>query len=93
MAFLGGLGTVSGPVLGALILEPTQLYFTQQVTSGYVYLILYGALFLVVILVLPRGIIPTVGELVTNWRSRRAGRPQPPVPGQPAPSVTARGPA
>lgn len=93
MAFLGGLGTVSGPVLGALILEPTQLYFTQQVTSGYIYLILYGALFLVVILVLPRGIIPTGGELVTNWRDRRAGPPGPPVPGQLDPGVTAREPA
>jgi branched-chain amino acid transport system permease protein len=93
MAFLGGLGTVAGPVLGALILEPTQLYFTQQVSSGYVYLILYGALFLVVILVLPRGIIPTGAELITNWRARRAGQPGPPVPGQPAPGVTAREPA
>ncbi len=93
MAFLGGLGTVSGPVLGALILEPTQLYFTQQVTSGYVYLILYGALFLVVILVLPRGIIPTGGELITNWRARRSGRAGPPVPGQVDQGVTAREPA
>ena len=28
MAFLGGLGTVAGPVLGALILEPAQQYLT-----------------------------------------------------------------
>lgn len=93
MAFLGGLGTVSGPVLGALILEPTQLYFTQQVTSGYVYLILYGALFLVVILALPRGIIPTGAELVANWRARRSGTAGPPVPGQVDRDVTAREPA
>ncbi|HEY2574742.1 MAG TPA: branched-chain amino acid ABC transporter permease [Streptosporangiaceae bacterium] len=90
MAFLGGLGTVSGPILGALILEPTQLYFTQQVTSGYVYLILYGALFLAVILVLPRGIIPTGAELITDWRARRSGRPGPPAPGQPAPPMATR---
>ncbi len=90
MAFLGGLGTVSGPVLGALILEPAQLYFTQQVTSGYVYLILYGALFLVVILMLPRGIIPTGAELITGWRERRARSANPPPPGQSASSAAGR---
>jgi branched-chain amino acid transport system permease protein len=71
MAFLGGLGTVAGPVLGALIIEPAELYFQQQVSSGYIFLILYGALFLVVILLLPRGIIPTAYELITKWIARR----------------------
>jgi branched-chain amino acid transport system permease protein len=92
MAFLGGLGTVSGPILGALILEPAQLYFTQQVSSGYVYLIIYGALFLAVILVLPRGIIPTAGELITNWRARRAGSAGP-TGGQPSSAMPAKEPA
>jgi branched-chain amino acid transport system permease protein len=71
MAFLGGLGTVAGPVLGALIIEPAELYFQQQVSNGYIFLILYGALFLGVILILPRGIIPTVAELITKWLARR----------------------
>ncbi|HSR83439.1 MAG TPA: branched-chain amino acid ABC transporter permease [Streptosporangiaceae bacterium] len=71
MAFLGGLGTVTGPVLGALLIEPARLYFQQQTT--YIYLILYGALFLVVILVLPRGIIPTAAERISGWRARRKG--------------------
>jgi branched-chain amino acid transport system permease protein len=84
MAFLGGLGTVAGPVLGALILEPAQLYFTQQVTAGYVYLIAYGALFLAVILVLPRGILPTGAELIASWRARRRRRPPGPDAGRPA---------
>ena len=30
MAFFGGLGTVAGPLLGALVLESLQQYFTQQ---------------------------------------------------------------
>jgi branched-chain amino acid transport system permease protein len=74
MAFLGGLGTVAGPVLGALIIEPVQQYFQSQVSSGYTFLIAYGALFLVVILLLPRGIIPTVAELIADWRARRRSR-------------------
>jgi len=74
MAFLGGLGTVSGPVLGALLVEPAQLYFFPQVGASYVFLIAYGALFLVVILGLPRGIIPTGSELIAKWRARRRDR-------------------
>ena len=35
MAFLGGLGTISGPVIGALIIEPGQLYLTIKYTNGY----------------------------------------------------------
>jgi branched-chain amino acid transport system permease protein len=72
MAFLGGLGTVAGPVLGALLIEPARLYFQQQTT--YIYLILYGVLFLVVIIVLPRGILPTAAELLGKWRARRKDR-------------------
>jgi branched-chain amino acid transport system permease protein len=34
MAFLGGLGTVAGPVLGALVIEPAQQYFQSQVSPG-----------------------------------------------------------
>ncbi|MGB9113485.1 MAG: branched-chain amino acid ABC transporter permease [Acidimicrobiales bacterium] len=71
MAFLGGLGTVSGPILGALILEPLQQYFTLQFSAGSIYLIIYGALFLVVILLMPRGIVPTLTEVLANRRGRR----------------------
>jgi branched-chain amino acid transport system permease protein len=71
MAFLGGLGTVAGPVLGALILEPAQQYLTQQVNNSYLSQILLGAVFLLVILLLPRGLIPTAGEKITSWQARR----------------------
>jgi branched-chain amino acid transport system permease protein len=74
MAFLGGLGTVAGPVLGALIIEPAQQYFQAQVAVGYTFWIAYGALFLLVILFLPRGIIPTTAERITDWQARRRGR-------------------
>ena len=42
MAFFGGLGTVAGPVLGALVLEPVQLYLTLQLTNDYLSEILLG---------------------------------------------------
>jgi branched-chain amino acid transport system permease protein len=74
MAFIGGLGTVAGPLLGALVLESLQQYFTVQSGASQVYLIIYGALFLVVVLLLPRGIIPSVQELIRSRRGRSAAR-------------------
>jgi branched-chain amino acid transport system permease protein len=73
MAFIGGLGTIWGPVLGALLLESLQQYFTVTFSASQVYLIIYGVLFLAVILLLPRGVIPSVGEQLERWRARRAG--------------------
>jgi branched-chain amino acid transport system permease protein len=70
MAFLGGLGTVSGPVLGALIVEPGQLYLTITYTNGYLSEILLGALLLVVVLFVPRGLVPTAGEWIRHLRTR-----------------------
>jgi branched-chain amino acid transport system permease protein len=86
MAFLGGLGTITGPVLGALIIEPGQLYLTIRYTNGYLSEILLGALFLAVVLAVPRGIIPSGGEWMRRLRTR--GRPAvPPAPtGAPAPA-------
>jgi branched-chain amino acid transport system permease protein len=80
MAFLGGVGTVSGPVLGALIIEPGQLYLTVRFTNGYLSEILLGALFLVAVLLVPRGIIPTGGEWIRRLTTR--GRAAIPVTSQ-----------
>jgi branched-chain amino acid transport system permease protein len=67
MAFLGGFGTVSGPVLGALIVEPVQQWLTLEFTSSAsLSLIVEGGLFLLVILAMPRGIIPTARERLTK---------------------------
>src|SRR3984893_17033141 len=78
MVFLGGLGAVSGPVLGALILEPAQLSLAYTFGASRLYLVLYAAVFLLVILLLPRGIVPSVTDLLSRWRSR-AG-PSAPAP-------------
>lgn len=86
MAFLGGFGSIAGPVLGALILEPLQQYVSIEFTNGYIGQIFLGLLFLLVILFLPRGIVPTTGERLTAWRARRERRGQPP-PGVGVPAL------
>jgi branched-chain amino acid transport system permease protein len=72
MVFLGGLGTLSGPILGALILEPTQLWLAYNFGASRLYLVLYAAVFLGVILLLPRGIVPSVMELIERRTARTA---------------------
>ncbi|GAC1456764.1 MAG: branched-chain amino acid ABC transporter permease [Ktedonobacteraceae bacterium] len=77
MAYLGGLGTISGPILGALILEPAQQYFTLQYGANGYYLVVYGALFLVIMLLLPRGIVPTLNERWVKFQhARRRQHPE-----------------
>ena len=87
MAFLGGFGTLAGPIFGALLLEPYLGWAQQQVTNTYAAQIVLGALFLIVIIFLPRGILPTVGEKLTALRASRqrraAERGTEPPPGLP----------
>lgn len=89
MSFFGGLGTVSGPVIGALILEPLQQYFTVRFSSDGIYLIAYGVLFLIIMQFLPQGIVPSVGRLAKQWTLKRAGRGRSPAPAGSRPLVPA----
>ena len=75
MAFLGGRGTLWGPTLGAVILVPAQQYLAYELGASQLYLVSYSAVFLVIILLLPRGILPSLAD----WRAgcRHAGRPEP----------------
>lgn len=94
MAFLGGLGTVWGPVLGAMLIEPGQQFLVQQFSNGYLSQVVLGVLFLVVVLVVPRGVIPTVSEKIGSWLAQRRGRTAvhgPPVPAT-RPTATAESP-
>lgn len=68
MAFLGGRGTLWGPLLGAVLLVPTQQLLAQNASTDRWYLVLYAAVFLIVILVLPRGIIPSIRDLAAKRR-------------------------
>ena len=77
MGFLGGIGTLTGPLLGALVLESMQQYLTQSFSGTGTYLIAYGVLFLAVILLLPRGVVPTLTEMLRNRRTRTPAAPEP----------------
>ena len=71
MAFLGGFGTLVGPVVGALIVAPAGEWVTQTFTNDWLGLLVFGGLFLAVVLLLPRGLLPTIGDKVRSWRAMR----------------------
>ncbi|MGH7333660.1 MAG: ABC transporter permease subunit [Candidatus Rokuibacteriota bacterium] len=78
MAVLGGIGTVLGPLWGALVLVPIA-EITRALWGGSlqgIHLIVYGALLILVILYWPQGIDPWIRRgveaLACAWGRRRA---------------------
>ena len=67
---LGGRGTILGPVLGAFVLEPLNETTNNYFTGGNGRLIFFGGLLAGVVLLLPRGIIPSLAELAERLRAR-----------------------
>jgi branched-chain amino acid transport system permease protein len=60
MALLGGMRTLWGPVLGALILIPSTEYFLVRFGETQLHLVASGLLLGIVVLLMPDGIIPMV---------------------------------
>jgi branched-chain amino acid transport system permease protein len=79
MTFLGGVGTVAGPVVGGLLLEPLQTYLNQQlgIAGSGINQMLFGCFLLVVILLLPQGIVPSLHQRWSVWRASRQLAPSP----------------
>jgi urea transport system permease protein len=70
---VGGRGTLTGAVLGAVLVNYGKTYFTSGMLAPY-WLFLLGGLFVAVTLLLPRGIVGTLRERWGEWhRKERAG--------------------
>jgi branched-chain amino acid transport system permease protein len=79
MTFLGGRGTLWGPTIGALVLVPAQQYMITKLGASRLYLVGYAAVFMVVLLVLPRGIVPSLRSAIDASRERRRTHQDPAV--------------
>jgi urea transport system permease protein len=64
---VGGRGTLTGAALGAIVVNYAKTVFTSGVLAPY-WLFMLGALFILVTLLLPKGIVGTVKEW---WAGRR----------------------
>ncbi len=71
MVLFGGAGTLAGPILGALLLEPLQQYVTLENNIRGLDLVLFGGILLVVLILLPDGIIPAGRRRWTTWLNAR----------------------
>ena len=69
---VGGRGTLTGAVLGAILVNYAKTTFTTGFLAPY-WLFLLGGLFVAVTLFLPRGIIGTIAHW---WNERRAHTPK-----------------
>jgi branched-chain amino acid transport system permease protein len=66
MAILGGLGTLWGPLVGAVLM--TQVSEALWANFPQAYLMIFGGLLVVLLIVLPRGIVP---ELAARLQRRK----------------------
>jgi branched-chain amino acid transport system permease protein len=83
MTFLGGVGTLYGPVVGAFIVVAMQNYLAAL---GQWVTVIHGLIFVLCVLAFRRGI---VGELIEFWHRRR----QAPSSAEAAPRTPAAAPA
>jgi branched-chain amino acid transport system permease protein len=73
MAYIGGTGTIFGPIIGAVFFVGIKQYLVQNV-GGY-HLIIFGVMFILIVLFLP-------GGLVEAWKKiqKQLARPKKPAP-------------
>jgi ABC-type branched-subunit amino acid transport system ATPase component len=67
---LGGRGTLLGPVLGAFIIEPLNEWTNNNLGGGNSRLLIFGGLMALVVMFLPRGIIPALRDIIEARRRR-----------------------
>lgn len=70
MPIVGGVGTVAGPVLGALIFSTLQIKLLAIPALRDSYLFLYGALLIVVMLYEPKGLVGLARRLAARLRRK-----------------------
>jgi branched-chain amino acid transport system permease protein len=90
MTFLGGRATLWGPVLGAFLLETSQQTLAYSLGGSQFYLIAYAMVFLLVMLLMPQGIVPTINDRLRRSRRRSTVDPGDPPndAGSPRPRLT-----
>jgi ABC-type branched-chain amino acid transport system, permease component len=79
MAIMGGVGTLWGPLLGATLLVPLDQFIRSSLggTIHGLHLVIYALILIVVILVIPRGIGPTIADWVKKY-DRKSENPTSP---------------
>lgn len=72
MSLLGGIRSLFGPVVGAVIVGYSLEYFKAQYGDTQFHLVALGLLLALVVLFMPDGVLPALGSLVDRLRPDRA---------------------
>mgnify|MGYP001063156340 FL=1 len=73
IAYIGGVGTVVGPVIGGAFFVLVRARLAAHLTD--VHQVIFGVLFILVVLIFPGGLLEIWDRskrLVEKWRNRRA---------------------
>jgi branched-chain amino acid transport system permease protein len=70
MTFIGGVGTLHGPVLGAVLYVLLKEYLTVRWVDFH--LLIFGVLFIAIVLIFPGGLVQAT-EGARRWLARRRG--------------------
>lgn len=75
-AIIGGLGTVWGPAVGALLLVPVAELARANLSGsvGGAHLVLYGTVMVLVMLFMPKGIVGLAQDVLSRWNRRKPKR-------------------
>jgi branched-chain amino acid transport system permease protein len=65
VTFIGGIGTIAGPLIGAVFFVLLRDVLASSLVN--IHLIIFGLIFIVVVLILPGGIV----QIADRWRWRR----------------------
>lgn len=92
MTIIGGVGTISGPIIGAAGLHLSERIFNREfifgdivINVGQQWSLILGIIFIVVVMAFPKGVVGTF----ESWRARRRSRSAPaPAPAPESPGAS-----
>ena len=73
-AIIGGMGTAIGPILGATLVTPLQIFLRSAfgTSASGISMLIYGMLLVAVVLFMPKGIVVEVGDRIRKRSTRNA---------------------
>jgi branched-chain amino acid transport system permease protein len=71
-AIIGGMGTAIGPILGATLITPLQIFLraASGTAASGISMLIYGLLLIVVVLFMPKGIAVEVRDRIRRWSAK-----------------------
>ena len=71
ITYVGGVGTIVGPALGAVFFVLVREQLALAITAGEMHLMIFGALFIVVVLILRKGLFEPVERIFRSFVRRQ----------------------